>query len=463
MNAQHPEFSDLVFRWLDQTATPEEEARLWKLVEESPECAREMAAVARFESLLAETVDRRNDVKQVAGQIKQTADQSREHVARSQSRAQVLRVAAVVLLAGSLIWLVWPQSTVSPPMIAEQKVQTRSAVVPHLDLPAKARPFGEVGREVDKPLPERLDAFFLPRVDLHQMALRDALGVLQGQLLELNHLKSEALEKLRVTLPADAAMRKITFHSGPISFLKAVRAVAALGGCDVKIDEQSLALILHREIFPQLPEKRQVLALLDGRTGTDGKPAAEDPQRVASLMADASSLGIAGDLKTEDVPVTRGQWEALRLMTEAREQWRSFATPGFQLYFVEDSAEKKDRVLSESEVDQIRAQNVPPALEIAPGQMVQSFPAGPDGVPALQVTPVGEVIEISIPTDMIASVPDPELSGTVNAIVAGGTLNLAPGEGAIVVTKGGDGTLTLSNSNAGIGSVIILVPQNPVP
>lgn len=463
LNAHSPEFSRLVLRWLDETATPDEEAVLWQSVSDSPECAREMAALTRFESLLGEVTRGRAEMRLAERQLEKTAGPRMKGEKAGRHGIHLLRMAAVLFLAGTLVWLAWPYAVPSLREIAEQKEQKKTLVSPQRILAGTSGLVGAHPQAVSKPLPERLDAFFLPRVDLHQMSLREALSVLQGQLLELNHLKSEALEKLRVTLPADAAMRKITFHSGPISFLKAVRAVAALGGCDVKIDEQSLALILHREIFPQLPEKRQILALLDGRLGTDGKPAAEDPQRVASLMEDVSALGINGDPRTADVPVTRGQWEALRLMTEAREQWRSFALPGFQLYFVEDSAEKKDRVLSESEVDQIRTQNVPPALETAPGQMTQPLPGYADRSPALQLTPVGEVIEVSIPMDLVASVPDSQLSGTSNAVLAGGTLNLASGEGAMVVIRADSLTLSGGTNSTSNGSVIILVPKNPTP
>lgn len=429
------EFTSLLQRWLDQTASAEEQERLWKYVEESPECAREMAAQVRFESLLGQALSTRVDVRQAEAGLGQAIRMTRQKTEFRQRRTALLKIAALVTLLGSLVWLAWP-SGMEGIRLAQQKTLQKKGPGSQMQMVGSASLVERSRREPDKPLPERLDAFFFSRVDFDQVSLRDAVGRLQGQLLELNHLKSEALEKLRVTLPADAAQRKVTFHSGPIAFLKAVRAVAALAGCEVKVDEQSLALILHREIFPQVPEKRSILALLDGLLDAEGRPAAENPQRVAALLEDAASLGIRGDLNAKDVAATRGQWEALRWLTEAREQWRSWAGPGYQLYYVEDDSEKEDRVIPKSEVDQIQRQNLTPVLEIAPGQLTQGVPVPvipTEGSPPGQMkfVPEGEVVHITIDPPLLAG-----NNTSVGAIRNDGAFILAPGEGVAFSVNG---------------------------
>ncbi len=491
LDAHSPEFNQLVLRWLDETATPEEAARLWQAVGASPECAREMAALSRFDALVESTVMNRAGARQADRQFQKAQaapERPRRLFARPLGRALV--AAAAVILVGAMAWSLWPAEEAMP-QVAGLTDRKKPDITRRVQLPRPGQPPAMTAQAAvsEKSLPERLDSFFLPRVSLKQVPLREALGLLQGQLLELNHLKAEALDKLRVTVPADASQRRITFESGPIAFLKAVRAVAALGGCDVAVDEASLALILHPEIYPQQPEKKDVMSLLAGLTNLDGHPAAEDPQRVAALVADAVSLGITGDVTAgTPVPVTRGQWVALQMLTEARQQRLHLVLPAFNVYLVEEGSEQQDRVLTEGEVEQIQKQNVAPVLQIPSGQML---PLGPDfvkGGPSIQVEPQGEVITITIPMPINpgGSPADMKLAANDGNAYESRAMVIGPGQAGLLTLVDGSGagmaftgkilpgsTLSFSTSGTVIGQTngvifhggaqVIVVPQNPVP
>jgi len=442
--AHSPEFARLVQHWLDETATPDEAALLWQRVAECPDCAREFAAAARFESLLAETVATPAKAlftvlpggKEAAAPVGVKLGGSKPAHVR-----HLLRAAAVLALLGWIAWLLRPAPQDSPQTArktpaAKQILPQKRTLVGAATAPSTPVP------NVDKlpalphiPLPERLERFFLTSVSFDQVPLSQALGLLQGQLQELNYLKTADLERLRVTVPAEAAGRRISFHSGPIVFLKAVRAIAALGGCEVSVDEPTLALILHREIFPQVPERRDVREILAGRVNADGSAADSDPARISELMKDAASLGLAVTPETTAemlaaLLVTRGQWTALQVLTDAREQLRSYPAPIFQMYVeeVEENPPQEDRVLDAEEVTAQRQANL--VRGITPVAVVQAsvtpiIPIIMQGAqvplqPLLTAQPVGEVVQVTatIPASYASIGPAPSgvlLLGTADA------------------------------------------------
>ncbi|HYF34329.1 MAG TPA: hypothetical protein VD994_03475, partial [Prosthecobacter sp.] len=257
-----------------------------------------------------------------------------------------------------------------------------------------------------------------------------------------------------ITVPTEASGRRVTFHSGPISFLKAVRAIAGLGGCDMTVDEATLALILHRETYPQVPNRKDIRSLLASQVNADGTTAAEDPKRVAALIADAASLGIAVDVKQplEDqavLPMTRGQWQALQALTEARQQLSQFPAPSFQLYFTNDRL-GGERVLDEDEASQMQ-------LQLQRDAGVQSVVAKPllktavefgdqIMVAGLTFQPLGEATQVTlaIPSAVLASNRTNSNSGgsNVNGEYTGGELVTA-------VLRGGQGaTFNINSSSA---------------
>jgi hypothetical protein len=411
--ADSPEFARLVSTWIDGAATPDEAARLWEAIVADPACALEFAAHTRFDFLLEQTVRERSGASAVAGALTLVRNTVQQRNRARRPQAALLPLAAALVLLGLLAWLLWPHgepipmARTHPPAgesPAAQVTSARPAMVAHTDHAGLAETPAPAAGAIS--LPERLDRFFLRGVDLDQVPLQQALGLLQGQLLELNFLDTEALKNLRITLPTDAAGRRISFRSGPISFLKAVRAIAALGGCDLQVDEQKIALVVHREIYPQLAAKRDLRGLVAALMNAGGQSAFDSAALSAALMADAAALGIPVD---PDVPLreqgllsmTRGQWVALQALAEGRVQLGNYQAPAFQLYFTEGAPDEANRVIEQDEVPRIRAQLR--QLALAPLTLVPTVPAlsaPPGGAttnsPGLTVQPLGEVAQVTI-------------------------------------------------------------------
>lgn len=81
---------------------------------------------------------------------------------------------------------------------------------------------------------EQLDGFFIGPLSIDALPLGQAMGLLR-QLLEEKETEGRVrLTSLHITVPAGAMARRVSFHTQtPLPFLKAVRAIAALAGCDV--------------------------------------------------------------------------------------------------------------------------------------------------------------------------------------------------------------------------------------
>lgn len=476
-----PEFGRLVLRWLDETATADEAERLWRAIAESPECAREFAAASRFESLLDSTVKHRGEAARYAA-VEFPLAASRESLRKNPSKPPlglayraVLRFAAAIAALGLVTWMLWPLS--SENTVANQhpvtKKQRSQLVSPLMGKTQRSVPEVAVhsvpqAQEKAIPLPARLDTFFLTEVHFDQVPLNQALGLLQGQLRELNYRKTAILDQLRVTVPADAASRPITFHSGPISFLKAAQAIAALAGCDMTVDEPTLALILHREIYPQMPHKRDLREVLASRLNSDGTSALEDPVRIQELLTDAAKLGVTVDLQKPEesligLPMTRGQWSALQTLTDARDQLRQMPAPTFQLFYADDNPASSNRVIPQEEVAEMQ-KNPPNTGGITP-QFVQIPLIASNNPPLhspLSTRPLGEDFEFIV-RGTGTSADSPADSSTRLILSAGQGLSL----GFATAVNGTVGTLTFmydatksgSTSYINISSnTIILLP-----
>lgn len=464
LDAHSSEFSRLVNAWLEQTATAEEAERLWQAIAEDAACAREFAAATRFEALLSETVQERAGEKAILLQAAAPATSSPSLTKSSslqrlprQASLVLLRAAAILTMLGAVAWLLWPHESAPPVITAAPQTKPSSpapsAVVSHPPAAAAAAPSVPLAAAgaADKPLPDRLDHFFLAGVALEKVSLRDAVGILQGQLQQLNFLNAEAIKKLRITVPSDAAGRRITFHSGPIAFLKAIRAVAALGGCEVSVDEATLALILHREIFPQVPERRDVRDFLAGRVGNDGKQAADDPERLAELAADAVSLGIALDAdrplsSQTSLLVTRGQWTALQMLTDSREQFRQIPVHNYQMYFTNGGAPNStNQIITEEGVSELRrnlqATNTAPGLTVTPSvRPLAGAGAANPALPSLTLQPLGEVTQINLAlAEPRPSTPANTPVQTTVRLIVGYTGALSSGQGLLLTINSAQG------------------------
>jgi len=368
LRADSPEFADLLDRWLDDSATPEQAELFWRCVTECPDCALEFAAAARFEGLLADTIKARNVEAEARKILAVTPRATAPSTARMLVPAAAPRpaeraslhgfaIAASLVVAALITAMLWPSAPVTPPEVVNASKtpvkpiappvlpeMKKSAPTPIQMVEAPASPSGAVD-PVEVTLVERLDRFFINGVVLDNVPLGQALALLQQMLVQTDYLKTLPLDALRVTVPAGATARRVSFQSESIPYLKAVRAVAALAGCDVQVDGMSITLILQPGIFPQVVERRSLADLLAGRFNRDGRALSEDPGRVAALWEDAALLGIAVG---EDglANLSRGQWEALQRMTDSRDQMSLIALPTFALYVVSMETAPQSGVLT---------------------------------------------------------------------------------------------------------------------
>jgi hypothetical protein len=402
LRADSPEFAELASRWMDDTATEEEAELLWRCITESPECAAEFAAISRFDGLLADTVKAR-DVEIEARKVLAVTPRTKTIVVPRPQRSVSMRgfaIAAVLVVMGLITAMLWPSASVEEPKVVEVMPKVPVAPVmppalpkfqpapaPALDMAVTqgAAPVAEVT------LTERLDDFFLNGVALDRVPLSQALATLQQQLVQADYLKTLPLSSLRVTVPAGAAARRVTFQSATIPYLKAVRAVAALAGCDVEVEATSITLILQQGIFPQVTEKRALGDLLAGRLTPEGTAMAEDEGRVAALWEDTTLLGLAV-MEDGSASISRGQWEALRQMTDSRDALGSIPMPTFALYVVPEESAPPEGVMTQQELQQFQL-----SAEKAGFQPVASLtpdPSQPEPGELLAATVTGDSVNV---------------------------------------------------------------------
>ncbi|MCX6855418.1 MAG: hypothetical protein NTV80_11000 [Verrucomicrobia bacterium] len=477
------EFITLIDRWLDQTATAEEAARLWQAVAECPQCAAALAAASRFESLLETTVQERASERKMMAPAalpftpRETQQKQRPlqqgtawAVTWNTNTRHKIAAAAAVIVVGFVSVYFWNEAGFErPPVIVHELVGPIQQ--PPLKLPkASNKTLGSeapkiaesTAQEPKELLTEHLDRFFLTGVSLDNIPLSRAIGILQGQLNEVNRDAALALDELRVLVPTGAAQRKITFHSGPIPFLKAVRAVAALAGCEVEVSEPQITITIQQSIYPELVKKRVLSDMLAGRLNATGTPSITDPERLAALREDAESLGVkpAAD---GSVAITRGQWEALKMLTETRDLLGRLPMPSYAIYALPKTDQQADttRVLTPEEVQEKRkkiAESKAVPLIIFTPQV-----ASPTNRSPIQFQPYGDSVSLTLHpaydpeaerrSNMGPNVgPDPVVVSTLSVVNENQTLTLGGGlptgrgaewvPNADSIMKSGVGTLT---------------------
>lgn len=490
--ANSPEFVRLATRWLDGTATAVEARQLWESVMSDVACAREFADQARFELLLQDTLrERLREQGIVAGARQQTVKYQRRTTMR-----RVLAVAAVAAMAGYLLWLILPADR-SLPVPETAQVPSPAPVprppAPHSTMVLMARqdPAKPAADTPPDPLNKQLDQFFLTGVDLDKVPLNRALKQLEDQLRELNFANKAELAALHVLLPPGAGTQPVTFHSGSISFLKAVRALAALAGYDVNADDTSVSLLARSDGNPLRQESRSLNALL-AQLGVTPDPTRS---RLMELFNDARSLGLPLDTGLDEngnivaLRATPGQFEALALMAQSRDQIRgmppmvfymraSHSQPGTQNHIFTGPEAERER----AEFDLATGANRPVPI-IVPLQEFVPSDAMPQGVIMVVATPVGgDKVYLSVnsstkkepppqdPQQHLAAVPPPSKDpivalldstprggGEVIKLNVGSTGDSVPG--VVLVTSGS--TLnantttnsTLSNAGNNLGTV----------
>jgi hypothetical protein len=387
--------------------------------------------------------------------------------------------AAAVLVAGLVSVYFWNEAGFErPPVIVHELVGPIQQ--PPLKLPkasnktlgAEAPKIAEsASQEPTELLTEHLDRFFLTGVSLDNIPLSRAIGILQGQLNEVNRDAALALDQLRVLVPTGASQRRITFHSGPIPFLKAVRAVAALAGCEVEVSEPQITITIQQSIYPELVKKRVLSDMLAGRLNARGSPSISDPDRLAALRADAESLGVKPAIDGS-VAITRGQWEALKMLTETRDLLGRLPMPSYAIYAVPSNNQPRgNRVLSMKEVEQERQRII--AAKAEPLVIFTPQLASPTNRAPIQFLPYGDTVSLTLnpvydpEADRRASMgPQPGSDPVVASARISGNApegdfmfdSQVVGQGAVLgdesdFSKGGNGTPTLSGTNNYTGNV----------
>ena len=429
IDPQSPEFARLAARWLDGSATLAEAAQLWESVKADPACAREFAGQARFELLLQDTLAERARERGINASAQR--ESSRRYQRTQRNRA--LAVAAAVIAAGFALWLIQPNTT---PTVAESG--------PHVELPLPptsspphpteahsrrttilvARETKSANQPATVSLKKHLDDFFLTEVNLEKVPLRQALKLMEDQLRELNFSNSQELAALRVRLPQGAGDEVVSFHSGGISFLKAIRAIGSLAGYDLDVDDTSLALVARANPGP-MKEQSHSLESLASLLGTP-----EDPtrNRMAELIGDARSLGLHFDLNKDGTPThlyaTPGELEALSILAQSRDQIRSM--PPLQFYVrATRGGSNPDRIVTGTEADRIRAEYLrtagpnPPVISLPMLESNYNLGSPQKGDVVMSAGPVGDQRYIVFaPTDVQQNQVESGIAGSIPASTA---------------------------------------------
>jgi hypothetical protein len=385
-----PEFTRLATRWLDGVCTDAEAEQFWAAIGESRACARAFADIARFELLLEATYSEvaREALVTATAKVKGASHRRRTLVRQS------LKIAAVITVMSTLVWLVWPSPEASVPTEVAQVTPPAPMLVKRPGQPDRlliappATAFSAKKAAKAKPPPQHLDEFFLTSLAFEKTTLRDAIRQMEAQLRALNFARSADLDRLHIALPARALGREVTFKSGPISFLKALRAVAALADCDVDVTDAGVALSTRRLPLNAPMENRAVASLL----AADG---IGRHTSLADLLDDARALGMAGS--TNDIiSGTAAQFEALAQLAESRRQVRQLPDLTFLAYMLPAGPQDQSHVLTTAEQKAL-------ASKVTSGQTLIIDPGASSQTPAsLRLTAVpagdGQQITVSPPT-----------------------------------------------------------------
>jgi hypothetical protein len=511
------EFARLNQLWLDGRATAEESELHWQMVAEHAECARELAAAARFEALLEKKLSEASEETKAAG-VLATAAVRREEEKRVTNWRQVVRpmakVAAVIAVGGLLWWVLGREGWDSRP---KQEVVARRVRVPEvrpevvLPVEREAKPevvsgvvaAGATEWTVDS-LRTWLNGYFLRGVDLHQVPLKEALGRLQADMMAVNFMGAEVVGRLRVTVSADAAGRRVSLKTGSISFLKAIEALAMQAGCEVEVGDLLLALESKAQPFPQPTARHDLREVLAGRFDANGVAEADRPDLMAKVWEDAVAQGfVAADaVGSGPVRLTQGQVDTLRGLAEARGQVEQLPAQQYQMRLVAGGGFATGQVLNQGEVKQLLTEPVSEGtmmVTVKPGEKVAVSGEGAVAAVELEVMPVGQGWQVGLyvgrgPSSLVPSggiriagggvpVGDAASQLNSNAMVAAAPVLVASGQGAVMamgdaISNGVDGAGRLSFGSAAAGSLqvsgsvtsmtnsvsssqVLLLPVNP--
>lgn len=380
------DFAALTRRWLDDCASPEERETLMSLILESPDAAKDFANSVRFESLLAQHCSAREKalLEFAALDCEMPAEIA---PARKQPnwRTRVLqspfaRIAAVLVLGGILF--LWMQKRPSEPVLVQNDPQTPSKASPtqtHILLQPRTKAANASSSITTPPSPvvltlaERLDDFYLPSIALEGVTFEEAARWLIEQLRTHNYAKRADLDQLAMTVPGSAGKRRITAHSGPISFWKALDLISSLAHCESKLENGHIILA---DLGVQTPQPRHAT-----------------PQ----LQQDALALGLRST--PAQILATASEQKALQTLAASRDQLASLAPLEFVPLVVPSAAVGQERVLTPADAQVLWGQfanHLPATLPIISLPFATSATVASNGATVLKVEPVGEMNRVII-------------------------------------------------------------------
>lgn len=260
-------------------------------------------------------------------------------------------VAALVFAAllGYMFWPTPPASMISPAVVLKPEssapikppvlTTTWAEKSPKLQLSLDAPETPEVTEpEFEKlTLTKRLGQYFLNDIALDNVQLGQAMATLRQMLQETDKENKLGLNQLIVSTPASAMGRRVTLHSSGMAYLKAVEILAAMAGCEVEVDETHITLKTLPGAYPQIATQMSPKALLDGLFTADGKPMRDDERRLSMLWDDARLLGISLDTDGNG-KLTPAQYEALRQLTQYRNELDQYPIPAFAAYVLPEGS-----------------------------------------------------------------------------------------------------------------------------
>jgi hypothetical protein len=425
------DLTSLTRRWLDDCASPEEQEALMSLLLQSPEAAKDFANCVRFESILAQHCTAREKalLEFAALDCEMPAMQPQKVTWRTGVLQSPLARLAAVLVLGGVLFL-WMQKQPSGPVLAQNDPQTPSRASPtqnHVILqprPKTALTFpvaATAANTVIEPLAVRLDDFYLPAISLEGVTFDEAARWLIEQLRAHNYAKRADLDQLTLTVPGAASKRRITVHSGPISFLKALSLISSLAHCESKLENGRLTLA---DLGVQSPQTR---------------PA------TSQLRQDALALGLRPSSNPAQILATSSEHQALETLAASREQLTSLAPLQFVPLVVPSIEVGQERVLTPAEAQALwskYAGQLPATLPIISLPFAPSTSIASTGATVIKVEPVGEMNRVIIEQPVT----------TPPASTAPGGLNQTDSAPIVAATNG---TTVISDSNGVLSTTTI--------
>lgn len=445
------DFAALTRRWLDDRASAEEQAALFDLLLKDSDAAREFANQVRFDSLLAQHCTAREKALlefaaldcEMPSEIAPAPKQTVWRTGFVQSPWTRLAAAVAVLAA----WFAWMQREPVEPQTAFKNTpngsKQQTGRIEPITLLRPRMPTIAATPPTDANTPAAqlaltLDDFYLPEITLDNVTFEEAARWLVDQLRAHNYAKRDSLDKLAVNLPGSAKRRRVTVHSGPVSFLKALDIIATLAHCESKLDNGMVAI-------------------------TDAvKPDSEQPRwRVATAQThqDAAALGLSRSTRPNEVLTTDDQDRAINTLAQARAQLANLAPLKFVPLIVPSDLVGPERVITAAEAETIWRQfasqlpaNLPVvSLPFTSNASTTAATASTTSI-TLKVEPVGEmnriVIEQPASTTPATGGNTTQSTTPVVAATPSGSTALSDSSGAIASSSSGSTSSTSSTNSA---------------